>query len=106
MSYKSSVDHELLDNLVFMGKFDMIAQNIEVEKLIDGHNETFVKAIVEKTYVLYEPTVSIKSLNRLWLPMSINGANARAAQFFFEFFNRLNEVGHGKFRTKNPEQTV
>lgn len=38
--------------------------------------------------------------------MSMNNSDACVIQFHFGFISRLNAVGYGNFRTKNPEQTV
>lgn len=57
LPYKASIDHQILNNLFFMGKFDKIAQSIDVGKLKDDHAEIFVKAVIDKKYVLYDPTV-------------------------------------------------
>lgn len=106
LPYKASTDHQLLDNLVFMGKFDKLAPDTETDTLSDDHVDKFVKSIIEEKDELFDPTVIDKALKGLRMPMNINDAEARVTQFCSEFFNRLNAVGYGKFRTENPEQTV
>lgn len=106
LPYKASIDHQLLDNLVFMGKFDALAPDTEADKLTDDHIEKCIKSIIEKEDVLYDPNVIDKALKGLRMPININDAEARVTQFCSAFFNRLNAVGYGKFRTENPEQIV
>ena len=76
LPYKASIDHQLLDNLVFMGNFDKIAPDTEADKLTDEQIEEFIKAIIEKTDVLYDPMVIEKALKGLRMPMFINDADA------------------------------
>ena len=107
LPYKASVDHELLDNLVFMGKFESIVPDAEVDDLTDDHVESFVTSIVEKDDdVMYDPATIDKALRKLRIPMHISDPEARITQYCAEFFNRLNGVGYGKFRSENPEQTI
>lgn len=60
----ASIDHELLDNVFFMGTFEQIAPNIEVNELTDEYIETFIKSIIGKTDVLYDPAVIDKALKK------------------------------------------
>lgn len=106
LPYKANIDHQLLDNLAFMGKFDKNASNTDVNKLTDDHIEQFVKSIIEKMDVLYDPAVIDKALKGLRMPMHVNDSDAWVTQFCSEFSNRLNAVGYGKFGTENTEQTV
>lgn len=98
LPYKAIIYHQLLDNLLFMGKFDMIAPDTYAENLTDDQIENFVKAIIEKKNILYDPTVIEKALKGLRMLMYISDADARVTKFCSDFFNRLN--------AKNPEQTV
>lgn len=57
LPYKAIIDHELLDNVVYMGKFDTIAPNTDTNGLIDDHVETYIKLIADKSNVLSDPAV-------------------------------------------------
>lgn len=52
LRYKASINHELLDNIVFMGEFESIAPNTDTENFTDEHIEIFIESIVEKEDVL------------------------------------------------------
>lgn len=49
--------------------------------------------------MLYDPDVFDKELKGLCIPMQIKDADAWITRISFEFFNQLNAVGYGKFRT-------
>lgn len=50
LSYKASIELELLGHLVSYETFDKIAPTKEVDEASDEHTETTVKSIIEKTY--------------------------------------------------------
>lgn len=94
--YKARIDLQLQDNLVFMDKFKAITSNISVEKLKDGHTESFVTAIIERRGVLYDPLLIYKALKKIHVPMQINFADSRVNQLCSQYFSWLKAVGYGK----------
>lgn len=66
---KATIEHLRLDNIVFMGKFKTIASDTDTDNLTADKIENFVKVVIEKKYVLYDPLVIEKSLKGLRMAM-------------------------------------
>jgi len=108
LPYKASVDRSLLKSAFFFGKFQTIAADVtEVSNLTSEHIESFVKSLVARTSATRtDYSVIEKVLVGFSMPMKIVDADVRIMHYFSDFFERLESVGYGSFRTENPEQTV
>ncbi len=105
-SYAVSVDAGLLKTLVFLGEFDNIAPNVPAEELQSDHIKKYVESLVSATTSGFDPKVVENALKGLRVTMSIAEPKSRMLQYVNDFFQRLEVVGYGEFRTKNPKNTV
>jgi len=103
-----NVSRFLLKSAFFFGKFQTIAADVtEVSNLTSEHIESFVKSLVARTSATRtDYSVIEKVLVGFSMPMKIVDADVRIMHYFSDFFERLESVGYGSFRTENPEQTV
>lgn len=65
LSFKASIDHKLLDNLVFIGQFESIAPNTKTQNITDDHIIRFMEQIIERNNVRYKPKVIEKSVRNM-----------------------------------------
>lgn len=48
-SYAVSIDNRLLKTMVFLGKFDEVARNVEADSLTSEHIKTYIPGLVQVT---------------------------------------------------------
>lgn len=81
--------------------FYNVAPNTWADKLTERHIEKFVKAIIMKRNVLYDPSVIGKALKGLRMTMHIRDVNAWITQFCSEFFYRASTRRVWKIQNQN-----
>lgn len=106
LPYSASIDRSLLKNLVFMGKFDAIAEDIDsADELTDQQIETFIASFIKRSSTTdIDPNVIDKALEGFGMPMKISNAEARITQFCSDFFDRLENARYGNFRDCNQKK--
>lgn len=106
-SFKVCIERSRLDHMHFIGKFDDIAPGKAVDELTSDHIETFIRSIVtHEEGKEINPRVLEKALKGIQMPMEIADPGARVMEFVSDFFERLDAVGYGDFKVKNPKKTV
>ena len=105
-SYNVSIDSELLQTMVFLGKFDDIAPDVEAADLTSDHVKTFIDGLVKASTSDFDPKVVDNVLKGIRVQMSIADPEARMLHYVNDFFKRLNSVGYGAFKKENPKKTV
>lgn len=106
-SFRVSVDRMLLENMHSVGALDDVAPGKAFEDLGESDIEKYVKSIIshDKSEDV-DPTVIEKAVSTVRMKMSIEDPTARMLEFTNDFFNRLDEVGYGSFKTANPKKTI
>lgn len=105
-SYNVSIDRGLLANMVFLGKFDTIAPNKEASELTSNQVKRFIESIVKAPKTGFDPKFIDKALIGFKMPMNVADPEARVLQYANDMFERLQSIGYGEFREKNPKMTV
>lgn len=102
----AAVDRGLLKNLIFMGNFDFINENITLDNITDDHVKTFITSLVSKGDEEYDPTRIEQALSTLSFPNHVADAEARITTYCSMFFDKLESVGYGEFKSDNSKQTI
>ena len=108
LPYQASIDRSLLKNLLFMGDFEEFAPDAEtVEEISNDQIKSFIESKVSfDDEEEANPQVILNALKGLRMPMHITNPKARVSQYCNEFLERLDAVGYGAFKTKNPKKTI
>lgn len=91
---KASIDHESMEKLQFMDKFESIATNSEATDFISEQIEAFILTIVNKVEILYDHNVITNALQGLRMPIYVNDAEPRITLYCSEIFNPLSGIGY------------
>ena len=106
-SYLVSIDRALLENMHALGKFDDIAPGKTEEQLTSTHVENYIKGLVTRDDDSeVDPTVIVKAMRNVRVPMNIEDTNARMLQFVSKILVRLEGVSYGDFKDRNPRKTI
>lgn len=99
--YTVSIGRGLLVNLVFLRKFDpqpSLLSSLPVKISISWNNEA-------PTSCLYAKFID-KALIGFKMPMNIADSEPRVFHYAKDLFERLENIGYGQFRSKDPKMTV
>ncbi len=104
--YTVSVDRTLLKNMCFLRRFENIAPGLTYDKLTSNHIRTFIENIVKKDVTNFDHNIVEKALSGLRMTMHIFDPEARVLHFVNDFFERLDGIGYGTFKEKNPKKPL
>jgi len=105
-SYKLSVEPKLLRNMHFLGELEAVAPGKALNSLTATDIMKWVKTLVVEESTDFDRTVIERALKGLRVNMKIGNAKARMLEYSCDMFNRLESVGYGAFKEKNPKMTV
>lgn len=88
-----------------MGKYDKIASDTNVADLTDAHVETYVKFIMEKENILYEPQLIEKAIQSLEIN-TYQPSRVSRNTVLLQIFNLLEGIWYSGLRCNNSEPTV
>lgn len=104
--YTASIDLDVLETMVFFGKFDIIAPDVEAQDPTSDHIKTFITGRVAAPLEGFDSKVIENALKGIRVPTRIPNPEAHILSYANEFFQRLKRVGYGEFRTQNPKKTL
>jgi len=106
-SFKVSVDRSLLKTMNGLGGMEEVAHGIDFHDLTSAHIEALVRSIVSKAAEKeVNPTVIQEALRGIRMPRSISDPEAGVLEYVHDVVDRLEGVGYGHLRVRNPEKTV
>jgi len=105
-SYKICVEPGLLRNMHFLGELEAVAPGKSVSNLTSTDIMKWIKSLVVQEESDFDRDVIERVLKGLKVNMKIGNGRARILQYSCDLFNRLESVGYGAFKEKNPKMTV
>lgn len=106
-SFKVSVDRGLLKTLHGLGRLKSVAPDVAFDDLTSDKIKIFLKTLINKgDDESVNPSVIKDALKGLQMPTHISDPEARALEFVHDLFQRLESVGYGSFKDRNPEKTI
>ena len=108
LPYMSSTDRSLFKNLVFLGKFESIAPDVDDANYLANSN---IKSYVDSIFAApdnanLDTAIIEKTLVGFSITMHIANADIRITHFAIDFFERLQGDGCGYFRVDNPKKVL
>jgi len=105
-SYKVSVDQRMLKTMIFLGKLKDVAPGKSYNNLTSAEIETWIKSLIISEDIDFNPEIVEQAVKTLRVNMKVSDPRARMLQYACDFFSKLDDIGYGSFKEKNPKMTV
>lgn len=76
------------------------------ESLMDQYINPYLLRLVHQRNQSHDPVLLREAMNQLEFPSYTTYPNARITTYCAEIFERLDAIGYGEFKTKNPKHTI
>ncbi len=103
--YTASIDRALLKNLIYMGKCKTIAPGATAASITNDPVKAYIESILKRSTSHFDHVLIKRALSTQTFPSNIVDPYARITHYCSDFFERLEGIGCGEFRNKNPKQT-
>lgn len=102
----ASIDRTLLKHMVLLDEFDEIAPKIDAEDPTFDDVKTFIYGFPKKPTSGFKSHSIDKAGQGLQMVMYIACPESRVLHFVSYLFERLGQIGYGKFCTGNPKKVT